>query len=60
MWELFEEFQGLLDLMDGEDGAIAAAAIVALYHIFRDIAAVRLPPSDGAALAVAASWDKHP
>jgi hypothetical protein len=45
MWELFEDFQGLLDLMDGPDIAIAAAAIVALYHSFRDIAAVRHSPS---------------
>jgi hypothetical protein len=51
MWELFEEFQGLLDLMDGPDPAIAAAAIVALYHSFQDIAAVRpFPPSCAAAV----------
>jgi hypothetical protein len=41
VWDLFEEFQGLLDLVDGPDPAIAAAALVALYQRFCDIAAVR-------------------
>ena len=51
MWELFEEFQGPLDLMDGEDGAIAAAAIAALYLSLWDIAKVRLPPFGAAVVA---------
>ena len=58
MWILSEEVQGLLDLMDGPDIAIAAAAIVALYHSFRDMAAVgSCPPSCAVAVleAVAAT-----
>ena len=44
-WDLFEEFQGLLDLMEGPNLDIAAAAIVALYEGIRHRPKVRYSPS---------------